>query len=645
MLRIKSTSKRLIPVLSLILFVSNTVNAQRIEQDLDKAGQLQGKFPKEQVVCLLSETVYNFYLSRDGERIEVSQETEQRFISLVDYTTFSTYIFYDENSEIGRLDIRGKNNKKTNISSLDKEYNGEGIFHSDGRIKHYELGFDTKGEIKRSYYYKTYNNIVYFPTVYFQENFPIAEKILIFNIPDWLDIEFVEYNFDGYDIQTESKNNVKEKLTTITYRIKNLETPPDDYKQPGPSYFMPHTLILTKGYYYRGQEKKLFSSIDDVYTWYQGLIDPDVKDSEIIISKVNELIIDKESDEDKIRAIYYWIQDNIRYIAFEDGLAGFKPEDPEKVFINKYGDCKGMANLLKQMLIIAGYKARLSWLGTKHIAYSYDIPSLAVDNHMICTLFLDCNKVYLDPTEDFIPYRNIAERIQGKQIMIEDGDSYILEVIPEFGSSANCQKTMMELSIADNSLLKGTIDIELEGESKMNFQRNFSSLKSSNKDDALRYYLGESDKNINISNVGSIGLDNRDVPLVISCDIELSNQITSFDNDIYVSIDMDKELEHFDIDSTRICDVVFGHKLCVKTEISLEIPNGYRVSHSSKDLFVSHEDFYIDIKFVQAEKKLTYLKTIEIFNAIVRKNDFSEWNEMIAKLKKLYDDQIVLSKE
>jgi hypothetical protein len=29
---------------------------------------------------------------------------------------------------------------------------------------------------------------------------------------------------------------------------------------------------------------------------------------------------------DKVKAIFYWVQNNIRYIAFEDGIAGFLPD-------------------------------------------------------------------------------------------------------------------------------------------------------------------------------------------------------------------------------------------------------------------------------------------------------------------------------
>ena len=54
------------------------------------------------------------------------------------------------------------------------------------------------------------------------------------------------------------------------------------------------------------------------------------------------------------------------------------------VATKKYGDCKGMANLLTEMLRSVKLDARRCWIGTNHIAYDYSTPSLSVDNHMIC---------------------------------------------------------------------------------------------------------------------------------------------------------------------------------------------------------------------------------------------------------------------
>ncbi|MEI9945444.1 MAG: transglutaminase-like domain-containing protein [Chitinophagaceae bacterium] len=94
------------------------------------------------------------------------------------------------------------------------------------------------------------------------------------------------------------------------------------------------------------------------------------------------------------KRFFNWVQHNIRYIAFEDGIAGFKPAKANDVLNKKYGDCKGMANLTRGLLQALGFDARLCWIGTNYIAYDYSTPSMAVDNHMICALIYNGKKIF-----------------------------------------------------------------------------------------------------------------------------------------------------------------------------------------------------------------------------------------------------------
>ena len=49
-----------------------------------------------------------------------------------------------------------------------------------------------------------------------------------------------------------------------------------------------------------------------------------------IKTKAEEITKGITGDVEKVKALYQWMQDNIRYIAYEDGIAGFKPEKPRK---------------------------------------------------------------------------------------------------------------------------------------------------------------------------------------------------------------------------------------------------------------------------------------------------------------------------
>src|SRR5204863_1728200 len=216
----------------------------------------------------------------------------------------------------------------------------------------------------------------------------------------------------------------------IMYNIKNLPALKDEPASPGGSFIYPHLLVMCKEADLNGSKFIFFNTLADQYKWYRQLVHDINDDKSTLEQKAKELTEGLSGDKEKIKVVFNWVQHNIRYIAFEDGIAGFRPAKASAVLTKEYGDCKGMANLTSGLLQSLGYDARLCWIGTNHIAYDYSTPSMAVDNHMICALFFQGKKYFLDATETNIGFDEYAERIQGRQVLIENGDSYILERVP-----------------------------------------------------------------------------------------------------------------------------------------------------------------------------------------------------------------------
>ena len=127
-----------------------------------------------------------------------------------------------------------------------------------------------------------------------------------------------------------------------------------------------------------------------------------------------------------LQIIFNWVQDNIRYIAFEDGLGGFIPRDAASVCNKRYGDCKDMANLLFEMLNHAGIEAYRAWIGTRNRPYKYkEVPTPMVDNHMITAVIIDGETIFLDATDSYVPFGLPSAFTQTKEALLGiDENSY-----------------------------------------------------------------------------------------------------------------------------------------------------------------------------------------------------------------------------
>ncbi len=614
------------------------------EEDVSRAKALSEEYEDNELVALRSDLDIVFSYSNKLKQLVAEESQREKLMCIKGDCTHYVYEFYDDESEIKDIKATYRNGKTKPVDVQREYYSQDGIFFSDARVCYFELDFPAQGyqyEVKMK---KVYENIKYFTSVYFSESYPLEQRKVSFTIPRWMKIELKEMNFEGFDIKKTTTYNSKQDADITTYLLKKIPGLKSERNSRGPSYLYPHVLILSKEYTYKDQTVTLFNSTKDLYDWYRSLVKNIENDPAVLKEVVAELTTSDQSDEEKIKAIYYWIQDNVRYIAFEDGIAGFKPESCQKVLKNKYGDCKGMANLTKQMLKLAGFDARLTWIGTKRLAYDYSLPSLAVDNHMICSVVLDGKRYFLDATEEFNQLGEYAERIQNQQVLIEDGDNYILERVPAAKASDNTMLVKSKLRI-EGDVLVGSGAYHFNGESKARFMYNLNNIKSNHREEALRYYLNEDNKSYKVENVESSDINKRDGEISLKYDLKWENAVSAYDDELYVDIDFSKEFQHSVFKEERKQDYLFSHKISRKTIVELEIPDGYQASFLPENLEKNHADFSFKINFEVEGNTLRYLKEITVHNAEVKKENFETWNEFIGELANSYEQQIVLKKK
>ena len=429
----------------------------------------------EQVIALSSEIVYTFNRDANGA-VYASEKRTDHLISVLDESVFQFYRSQDNYSEIiGVSALTGKKQKSRKPLSSECISNfSESIFDSDLEVCSYEYKFTRKGEEVKIVSQKRYTDLNYLTNVDLYERFPILERKVIFKVPSWLEIDIHELNTAGHNFKKEV--NEAGSITEYVFSIGQVEGFRDLDHSPGFTWFAPEVVPVFKTYDKpNGQKVTLFSSIDDQYKWYKSLVDEVDNKTATFEAKVQALIKDKKTDQEKISAIFYWVQDNIRYIAFERGVMGFRPEPAYKVYSKRFGDCKGMSNLTKEMLKLAGYDARLCWIGTNSISddYNYQFPSLANDNHMICMVMLNDQPYFLDATENYVAFGDCASRIQGRKTMVENGNGFDLMTVPSETSIENSKKFKTRIQIKGDILL-GSSEYIYTGEEKRFLLQGYS---------------------------------------------------------------------------------------------------------------------------------------------------------------------------
>ncbi len=629
--------------LIVVLLIPSIIFGQAKVKPEEKAyaNTLQSLFPEESVVINHSKVSIRFSKAIGGHPVAY-QTIHNDFVSLrVDHTLRLAY-YYDKYSSIQSFSSKNHKGRNEYVLPVCGNLQIDGIFYHDQEFCGYALDFNSFGETKSTTVIKRYDDIKYLTTYFFGEMYPILNREVEVIIPSWLDLELKEYNFAGNTIK-KHETITDDGARHITYTIDKLDKSENEPSSPGASFVYPHILFLPKGYTVGKENRTIIRSKDDLYAWYYSLLDKDGENSQEINAFTKKLVADCKTEDEKIKKIYYWVQDNIRYIAFEEGIAGFKPEKAETVFNNKYGDCKGMANLLKAMLTSLGIDARLTWLGTNSVLYDYSTPALCSDNHVICTVLRNNEKLFLDATEKYCPLYGVAERIQGRQVLIENGADYIFDSIPKLSAELNAYNKEYRLAIQESKLI-GNASYEINGERKTSLLSLYHGVEKDDKEEIIKGLL-KGNSNIVFSDLKLENTDNRDSTLYVNASVEIENEISEFNNELYISLDPFKSGKIFEMEKGRKSDVYFHEKVNHWSRIILDIPKDMEVKYLPEELHVENDFFNCSIQYKLNGNKLLVDRKIRIPEGIVPVGAMDEWNQLQDQLKGHSKSQVILKQK
>ena len=599
---------------------------------------LEEEYPEANFVLLSSDINYFFELE-DGK--PVGYKVVREVVTCIDNErSYPFGAMFDEFSKIEELAIVNKRGKPVRSTISTASYEHEGIFYDDSQVSWINVDFEEKGSVMVCESKVRYNDLRFITTTYFHESTPIQRKTVTCTIPSWLDLEIKTFHFQDQEIIKKVSSEGDSEVFSFT---KNNIAPDETNYTLGPSHYLPHLLMLPKGYRVKGKEHKLFESTADLYAWYRSLLEDMKPDRTAMSQLATDITRGAENDREKAEKIFAWVKENIRYVAFEDGLAGYKPDEPQEVVKKAYGDCKGMACLTAELMKEVGLDARPTWIGTKRIAYDYSIPSLAVDNHMITCLMLDGERIFLDATETYMGFGEYANRIQGRPVLIYNQENYILDTIPEYDHLYNAYEVIKEMEIGENGELKGFSRRVYKGESKNAILAGVRGTRTEDRDESIKRYLANGDRNYQVETLSHSPLDAELPVLVLEHDFKLENAVSSFGDELYINFQTDETFANTEVEEDRITDYVMGSKYHKVVQSKIKIPKGYRLSYSPEPVAERHGDFEMLCDVKREGNEIIFSKTLSVPSGKISPAKIGAFNHAVEKLKAFYKEQIVLT--
>ena len=236
-------------------------------------------------------------------------------------------------------------------------------------------------------------------------------------------------------------------------------------------------------------QRLLISTLPDweaVSKWYWDLSKPHLDATTPEMKKTNAVLTaGAKTDMDKIKAVFYHVSKNIRYMGLtpEKDRPGFEPHDVKLTFEKNYGVCRDKAALLVAMLREAGLHAYpvLINVGTKRDA---EVPDPGF-NHAIVGVELEKgNYVLMDPTDentrDLLP---ATDRNQSYLVCRPEGDQLRTSPVESPDQHLMRVKTTGTLSAAGR--LEAKTELSFEGVNDNAYRNAFVKMKP---DDLRRFF-------------------------------------------------------------------------------------------------------------------------------------------------------------
>lgn len=611
---------------------------------------LKKKYKDNDVVFLDIKENYLIDIKGDELKVKFDNYSEMLFLNEKSSSYAQQQIDYSEfMSSIDALKIytfvpkeNGKYKKVKSDEIEERKNTSESVFYDDVSIKSFKFPQPIEGAIGVIDYSKIIKDPHFLSKHYFANWAPVEKSTFSVKFHKNVNLKYVLKNATNDIKFEESKDG---NFTIYTWTQINIPKVKSEGQAKSMSYQSPHVIIYIANYKGKNESIKILENTKGLYNYCYSLLDKGIEEPNEEIKRITDSLTANIPDKiEKLKNIYYYVQQNIKYIAVEDGLSGFIPRKPSLVCNRKYGDCKDIANLLYTMLNYAKITSYHTWIGTNDIPYRFDeVPVMGVANHMIVATNLNNQWYFLDGTANFLSYKYPSEFIQGKQAMISiNKDSFLLAMVPIIEADVNLIIDTFFVKSTGDSIKGNGVKI-MDGLARCSFISSLYYTSGNKITEILEGYLEVGQNNCVITNIKTSGSKGRDSVLKFNYEFKVPKYINHIEDQIYVNMNIDKVWNNSEIEiETRSRDFIFDQKNSYHKVIIFTIPENYTLTKLPENFSINYPGFGFKFSYEVKDNIIIYDQKFIFDTLELNKSDFENWNNTLEHLYKAYNQTVVL---
>jgi transglutaminase-like putative cysteine protease len=637
--------------LFIALFSIATLTSGTSPKPEDEFSTFSGKYPNEAAIYTVRKQEVHYTLIGDSvvATIRVYEEMLHLGENTVRYAGAKVYTSsFMEVSDLKAYTLVPQKKKYERIDVVDfkKSYDtNSDVFYDDTKEINFTFPSIQKGAKTVLEYTKILKDPRMIGLYYFDTYVPVdmAEYKVVYD--NHMDVD-PQYNNSGRLVISEKKEQVSDSRKSITFSAGNIQKIKFDQNCPSYAYLASSVYCPVSHYTdSKGETKDLISSPEVLHRWYRTFVRDLLDDDPEVEKFVKTIVNDSDPALEKVKKIYSWVQSNIKYIAFEDGMRGLIPHPGNYVINKRYGDCKDMASATVSMLREVGVEAHYTWIGTRDLPYLYsDVASPITDNHMIATFIMDDQTYFLDATGQYLPLGLPSSMIQGKECLISiNKDEFVVETVPIIPKEVNVMSDTVEASL-QNGMVTGKGKVDLTGYAR--YFNAFKLIKANKKsvDDYLKKLLTKGSNKFLLNDYKIDNLADVYSPITIGYDFTIPDYYREIGDNIYINLVLDKTMTDALLEN-RTVPIENDYKYINRSVTKLTLPEGFQAEDLPEDVQSANDNFGFGIYYQADGEKLIVTREFYVDYLVMQPDSFDSWNAIIAEYARACRKAIILSKK
>lgn len=413
--------------------------------------------------------------------------------------------------------------------------------------------------------------------------------------------------------------------TTLDQKVYTWETSyngavkTESFSPPEPK-FMPEVIVVPEQFLY--EEEGFTRNWVDIGNWDQKLIEDLSELPEAEKTRIKETVKNIADTVEQIRSLFHYLQENTRYISVSVKTGGHKPYPASYVAINKYGDCKALANYflacLKEIHVQAFYT--LINAGDVITETETKFPSQQF-NHVILFVPLANDTLWLDCTSD-LAFGYLGTATQNRLALVTKSNDSRFYTTPALTMDEVLERRVIRASLNAESTVITDVNCTFHGQKYEFFSYLNTNFNETEKQNYLSRHFIWNGYQFDKFNINLPGRDS----VFINYHFEASSdqQVKTYGNESLLKVP-EMEVPPVELPKVRTLPVQINYPINRVDSLTYTFPDGYNLRPCPADWEVITKYGEYKTEFRSENGKICVNKMLKIYAGRYPLEEYSQF--------------------